>query len=169
MSKKNGKVQIGLLTTLNQLNYGGVLQAFALEKIVDFLLEERIEVINIEICPHNHLINGEPLSDLFKFWEKRNIKKYYLMFFLTKDYAKHILRRRRTLSFILNNTNRSEKVYPTPESLSKSNSYDVIIVGSDQVWNFKSSVYNFCLLNYLDGNDVKKCIFSKFRLGKVTR
>ncbi len=127
---------IGILTLLNQLNYGGVLQAFALQKV----LRDRgypAEVIDYWLSPRNSLLAGHffdetrsPLSracHLLGFIFRRG------PLYALRDYR----RRKRTLRFIQTRIMRSAKTYRHADELRGLGGYACLIAGSDQVWNYQ--------------------------------
>lgn len=127
---------IGIVTLLNQLNYGGVLQAFALQKA----LRDKgypAEVVDYWLSPRNSLLAGHffdvtrpPLaraSHILGFLLKRG------PFYVWKDY----LRRKRTIRFIRSAFALSARPYRTAGELRAISGYACLIAGSDQVWNYE--------------------------------
>ncbi|MCI9246363.1 MAG: polysaccharide pyruvyl transferase family protein [Clostridia bacterium] len=116
------KKKIGILTFHNTINYGGVLQCFALQS---FLTElgYYVEVINYDsanIREHNQLIQKKG---------RRNILKSIALL------PWNMKRKINYQSFIKREFKLSKKI--TKQELSEfcNQSYDYIVVGSDQVWN----------------------------------
>ena len=104
--------KIGTLTFNRAINYGAVLQAFALKKKLEAYNED-VEVINY-FQPH--------VESVYSCKGKRGFIRY--LFFNRRN--------RKFRKF--NKEISSEKIYDK-ESIKQAN-YDKIIVGSDQVWNY---------------------------------
>lgn len=112
-------MKIGILTFYFAHNYGAVLQAYAMKK---YLLLCKYDVEIVGYCPQ-HLKKQYSINPIYKkrlinklkclMSIKRRIKQYYLFEYFIEHNLKPV----------------KEKKYPFK------NNYDVIIVGSDQVWN----------------------------------
>jgi hypothetical protein len=127
--------RIGILTLLNQLNYGGVLQAYALQRV---LLSRgyAAELVDYWLAPRNALLNGhffDPGRSTLK--RASRIAGYLFkrgIFYVWSDYV----RRRQTRRFIRDHITLSPRPYPSAQALAEINGYDCLVVGSDQVWNY---------------------------------
>lgn len=133
---------IGILTFINTLNYGALLQEYALYTII------RDEISNVEVINYyNHAINKRecPCSITDVPGVKGKIK-YVLLKNSKKE--KKILFDEFTSKYIKYSEFIGEKDFE------KINKYSKIIVGSDQVWNLNltSGDFNF----YLNGIDNEK-------------
>lgn len=115
--------RIGIITFHQALNYGAILQAYALRKfIVSNYNNIDAEIIDYQ-CPY--------LSRYYslKSQKRTNIVKSVLAS------INFLVRRNRFNSFIKKHLKISSDYY-TPDSIYKTNEkYDAFIVGSDQVWN----------------------------------
>ncbi|OQC16061.1 MAG: Polysaccharide pyruvyl transferase [Lentisphaerae bacterium ADurb.Bin082] len=126
-------MKIGVLTLLEQLNYGGVLQAFALQEVLN---EQgyQAEVIRFWHSPGNVFLYGRLRQKGYNRLRRLLRLAYYSLkrnYMLSDD-----SRRRRTINFIENTIKHSTREYRSYEELTElSRDYDTIIVGSDQVWN----------------------------------
>lgn len=147
--------KIGILTFVNTVNYGAVLQATALQY---FLLKKNFNVENFNYCiPHDGL-NQRPLYNLLltKSW---NIVKLFLGY---------KLRLQNTHKFISKNLNLTENI-STKEGIFKyADHYDCIIVGSDQVWNPKiiGEDTNY-LLDFVSNNKLKISYAASFGVNSL--
>lgn len=125
-------MKIGILTFHNAHNYGAALQAYALKK---YLIKKGFEVECINYINKN-------IEEGYLFKRKNNIK--IGGFRTTKKWIKRQIeisigkkeyecRWKKFDSFIYNYLTRKDKFYnKKDESLNK---YDIIICGSDQIWN----------------------------------
>lgn len=139
--------KVGILTFHNVINYGGVLQCMALQ---DFLqtCNYEVEVINYKskhIDANNKLINFSSMPYLIK-----SILTFPFNYIRKTKYNK----------FIKNNLNLTNEIknYDELKKLCEE-TYDYIIIGSDQVWNSEitgkeSDVY------FLENINVKKLSYA---------
>ena len=126
------KMKIGILTLHSQINYGGVLQAYALQKHLRDNGYDA-EVIDYWLTPSN--------GDLLGFWLSASKPLWYRIirfpYWCIRDgfVLAEIRRRRRTIRFIEQYISVGEKTYKTPQELTALSGYAVVIVGSDQIWH----------------------------------
>ena len=126
-------MKIGILTLVNQLNYGGVLQAYALQKV----LSERgydSEVINYWLSPNNEYLKGAIFRNARFFW--KGAFWFFYGVFCNRSVLSNEIRCYKTRRFIRNSIKLSKMVYKRREDLNLIKEYDCIVVGSDQVWNY---------------------------------
>lgn len=131
MPEKNSQ-RIGILTFNQQLNYGGVLQSYALQR---YLRNQGYdaEVITYWLSENNAHLKGYWFDDSVPLLRRaiNAVRNEYRKGFVFAE----ILRRWRTIKFIQRYIRMSEKVYRNADELKAIDGYDAIIVGSDQVWN----------------------------------
>lgn len=125
-------MKIGILTFQNAVNYGAILQAYALQQYISSLGNE-VEVIDYR-CPY---------LDQRRYQHKNPIKA-------AKSVAKLLLRKGKRLSF---DEFRRERIVLTECCTKRTikdvcDRFDAIVVGSDQVWNPVLTGYD---LNYFLG------------------
>ncbi len=119
--------KIGTVTFHNAHNYGAMLQAYALQEVLSKTNE--VNIINYR----NSVIYNQ--YRLFKPLRK-NIIKYAKSFI--NDVINYSINRKRFNSFnsfMINNFKLSEEFKNKDELLNAQLNYDVLITGSDQVWN----------------------------------
>ena len=121
--------RIGIVTFHNAYNYGAFLQCFALQEVVK-KINSRVEIVNYI---------DEKIRDSYRLFPKKNksIKSK------SKDIMKYIYFGRRTkkrykefdkaLKKYINLSNIT--YYSNQDIQSIGNNYDILITGSDQVWN----------------------------------
>ena len=116
------------------MNYGAVLQAVALKRVLEQLFpNSQVEVVNHLMDPRdNHLLGKltNPNTPWFQRW--RNRRKY-----LRKFYAPDLFeaRRAKTVRVIQGLLNPPPRIFKDPYELRELPEYDVVVVGSDQIWN----------------------------------
>lgn len=124
-------MHIGIITWFSYENYGTKLQAFALQKYLKELGND-VEIINF-IPPEIYSLNQKHASLLDKI--KSQPKKYKAKN-IFKKYNKEITFRHRKMdSFIENNCNLTKKIEDDDCFINICNSFDLLICGSDQIWN----------------------------------
>lgn len=125
-------MRVGILTYHNTLNFGALMQCYALYKAC-FNLGAEVEVIDYR----NWVIknNVKPISMITRRGkEKVNIKSIIK---LLCAYPMIKSKKASFEKFIKKNIRLSEKVYDTREEiLNDPPEYDKYIIGSDQVWNY---------------------------------
>lgn len=122
-------MKIGILTLHSQTNYGGVLQAFALQEVLKGLGHE-VVIIDRWMDERNGTLKGITASRSVVGWVKF-IGRTVLGFGDGADYIRHV-RTKKMLPSLFNLTPYSFHHWKdAPEILG----VDVIVVGSDQVWN----------------------------------
>ncbi len=127
-------MKVGILTFHSALNYGAILQAYALQET---LKNKKVDV---------EIINYSPSTiekHYTKFDGKKSIHKVVLKnlrTIISRSLQYNLLRARKLAfqDFVNKNVNMSKITYSTKNLLQKNiHKYDVVITGSDQVWNPK--------------------------------
>ena len=118
-------MKIGIITFHNAYNYGAVLQCYALQ---EFLLQQGYDVQVIDY-------RNKYLLSCYKVWDVHRIVSKNPIIFLKKSikeclFLKHRKRRGNKFDNFINNKLRLSNF--TKENLRL---FDLIIIGSDQVWN----------------------------------
>lgn len=143
---------VGIITIHRIHNYGSVLQAFALCKVVDELGYQS-ELIDY-VFPNSFQVNSSivkiPIST-----SKITLKHKFIKIFYTLRLLKQ---HKLTDDFLKERVHISNKTYWSPDDINTySPSYDIYMTGSDQVWNprYTRGDMSF-LLNFVPEN--KKCV-----------
>lgn len=133
---------IGILTFSNTLNYGALLQEYALYSVISSI-DSNVEVINYHNAAIDKRENPLSIKEVSSFKEK--IK--YILLKNKKKKKKYLFE-----EFLKNNIMYSQ--YIDEKNFEIVNKYSKIIVGSDQVWNLNltSNDFNF----YLQGIEDNK-------------
>lgn len=123
-------MRIGILTLHSQLNYGGVLQAFALQKFLRLQGHEAC-VIDRWMDPDNVMLRSHLASHSLTMR-----LKYLVRLLICPGVLKRWMRGRRTQDFISKNIRLSKShFFGWSELPGGQLDLDCIVVGSDQVWN----------------------------------
>ena len=124
-------MHIGIITWFSYENYGTKLQAFALQKYLKELGND-VEIINFT-PPETYMLK-EKTSSL---WDKiKNQPKKYKTKYILQKYNDEIRSRYKKMDgFIDNNCNLTIKADNDDIYVDVCNSFDLLICGSDQIWN----------------------------------
>lgn len=133
-------MKVGILTFHNAINYGAILQAYALQHVVSDMGCD-CKIINYR----------SPAVDKQYRWKKLNEHPYWKTYIM-QIFSKHRLDKKKNAfaEFQNNNMKISEPIKcVSPESIS---CYDAVIVGSDQVFNPKNTEGDKTYLLDFDSN-----------------
>lgn len=119
--------KIGTVTFHNAHNYGAMLQAYALQEILS--KENKVSIINYR----NNLIDNQ--YKLFRPFSKDIIKSAKNFVGDLIKYSTNKKRFDKFNSFMTDNLNLSKEYKNKEDLFSENLDYDVMITGSDQVWN----------------------------------
>lgn len=145
-------MKIAILTQPLKSNYGGMLQAFALQKVIKRLGHE-VVTIDRKNNRRSLIRNFLSLSKSFliralskKSTGRFSTKQYQTIFHNTSDFIKKNI----VLSEVIDTENKIKQHF------NKQN-YDAVVVGSDQTWRprYSPSIYNF-YLDFLEDKPIKK-------------
>lgn len=151
------KKKVGILTQPLHDNYGGLLQAYALQRV---LSEKGLEVWFID----RKINNPGTLQNIFSYLKKEYLQKVYSRFkvYVPSSKQKAIISKD-TLYFKNKYFPRITAPVDSEEKLKAIGStFDILVVGSDQVWRpmYSVNIYNF-FLDFVKGNrDVKKIAYA---------
>ncbi|MDO6440387.1 polysaccharide pyruvyl transferase family protein [Cyclobacterium sp. 1_MG-2023] len=153
-------MKIGILTQPLHTNYGGLLQAYALQQILIKEFGANPKTINIQM--------NVTFKTKLKGYIKNFAKKYILFqknvnifsFRPTENQRKIIAKH--SDNFIENNISVTEKILRYDIKSLKKYNFDAYIVGSDQVWRPKYSpnIFTYFLEFLKDNNAVKKLSYA---------
>ena len=122
-------MKIGILTFHSQLNYGGVLQCWALQTALENMGYE-VLVIDREF---EHQIRS--VKAIFRGWTVKQWIKFLAKLLLRRPEALRIVRYYRTVMFVKRNLHLTSYSFKAWKDAPKDLGVDLIVVGSDQVWN----------------------------------
>lgn len=122
-------MKIGILTFHSQLNYGGVLQCWALQTVLERMGHE-VVVIDREF---EHQIRS--IKGIFKDWSVKEFIKFLVKLVALRPDALRVFRYARTVSFVRKHLHLTPYSFKSWDAAPKELGVDCIVVGSDQVWN----------------------------------
>lgn len=100
-------MKIGIITFVNEDNYGAVLQAYALQTFINEVTGEKCEFLNINLKQF-----------------KKNDKNIFIRFFIFMVFL------RKKIAFA-----KFRKLLDISKKNNTNKKYDILIIGSDQIWN----------------------------------
>ena len=139
-------MKIGIITFHASFNYGSMLQAYALHKVLSDM-GHNVEIINFRSAAQK-LMYHHPINFTSSEWSKPYLLMHYL-----KHISKYLpqIKKWNKYNTFLNKYLVHTKEFRTIEELKNQNfQYDFLVLGSDQIWNTKcrdfSEVFwgNFC-------------------------
>lgn len=122
-------MKIGILTFHSQLNYGGVLQCWALQTALEKMGHE-VVVIDRWINAYNSALEGR-----YKLWGLMQWVKFIVRSIIGLGDINHLLRVQKTKKFIKNYLHLTQYHFVDWSAAPKDLRVDMLVVGSDQVWH----------------------------------
>lgn len=122
------KMKIGILTFHSQLNYGGVLQAYAMQMALQEMGHEAVVIDRWLEAQNAHLLG--PFLNNWKGWVGTLIRGFAGMGTFGR-----LFRHWHTIRFVRQNLNLTPYHFYEWQDAPKDLGVDVVLVGSDQVWN----------------------------------
>ena len=150
------KNKIAIMTQPLGLNYGGIIQNYALQKVLKDKGLQPVTVSRVGENPHSKI---KILANKFKTLLFRHVlqPKNPIYFDINKIAENNDL-------FLNGNVYRSPKISSTQqlENYFKDEKFTAVVVGSDQVWRPKYSpnIYNFFLDFIRENNSIKKVAYA---------
>ncbi|MBI9061910.1 MAG: polysaccharide pyruvyl transferase family protein [Marinilabiliaceae bacterium] len=146
-------MKIGILTYHKGINHGAFLQAYSLQKYITETYNYDVEIIDYE----NRELKNKEFSIFLKF-------KPFFSLNATKIRIWNILKiiKFKKSSHLLNLSKHSYKI--TKINTSK---YDLVILGSDEIWNFKSQFYKHDSTFFSQNINAKRIISFAASFGSV--
>lgn len=150
-------MKVGIITFHRALNYGAVLQAYALQQylndigIENEIIDYRCEYIEEFYKP----VKASPLREL-----KTYIRELLFFPYNTK-------KRKKFESFVKEYIKTSETIYTQDKLRDINDKYDFFITGSDQVWNSRWSGFDKAYFLDFTENDKKASYAASFGFDKI--
>lgn len=159
-------IKIGILTFHNVENYGGMLQAYALNRYINKIGYDcfTINYNSNELLKPYKLFNFDLSTHKNKRLIGINVKKLIILPFF-------IIRKLNFKRFMNNKIRLTPEIKSIKELKETSEGFDYIITGSDQVWNtdIVCKDKDIYLLNFIDSNRTKKVSFAaSFGRGEIS-
>ncbi len=158
-------MRICILTQPLYMNYGGLLQAYALQKVLKDMGHEVVTARDGAVRP---MLLPKRVMRFCTHYFKRNVlgkKKYNPHKFLFRSRNRNIAIRKvtcvNTARFLENNISTidffTKRNRPDAKLLKQ---FDAIVVGSDQVWRYKYSYTPSYFLDFTEGYDLLRIIYA---------
>ena len=149
------KINVGIITFHRAVNYGAILQTYALQKALG-----KINV-NSEVIDYRDNI----IENRFKFFHEKSLKR------LVRDllyYPVFSSKNKKFDLFLKKYVKTTDKIYTNNDQLKGLQNFDRYITGSDQVWNYRLTKWDKAyFLNFVNDN-YKKCSYAaSFGLNEI--
>lgn len=165
-------MKVAIMTFVRAYNYGAVLQAYALNKVIN---EMGVECETIDYFPHyfksQYYLKKSPYIN-YRFPQTGQLKIWLFDNLYTFRLRSIIKKRNRLFSlFIKRNIKLSKKRYYSKESLNAiANTYDLYIAGSDQIWhNLWSDFDDSFFLCFVDRHKFKSSYAASFGFSTIPK
>jgi hypothetical protein len=121
-------IKVGLITFSVAYNIGSLLQTYALQSILKNKYDLDLEIINFS--------NKKQQEYYSLFYKLNSVRNFFINIIIVFLYPFFIKRRTGFKDFILKKLILSEKLLSTVEEVKNvCNKYEILICGSDQIWN----------------------------------
>jgi len=150
-------MKIGIITHQLKNNYGGLLQNYALQKVLESMGHEVLTINRIKRTP----VKIKVLSILNRFVKRILGEKVKIRVWTTNKEDKIISQH--TRDFVQNNIKTTKEIFTTKEliNIHKEYGFNAYIVGSDQVWRENAYGNDSEFLDFISNEDsVKKIAYS---------
>lgn len=153
-------MKIAILTFHRAMNYGALLQAFALQKVLESQ-ENQVDILDYR----NEVIEQTYYFPSLK--ERHDIKSILKYFLQGKS---EIKRRNRFEEFRNNQLKLSSNLYTEKNIEESDDVYELFITGSDQVWNYKAHDFdkNY-FLQFVQNSNKKKSYAASIGLSEIPK
>ena len=152
-------MKIGILTQPLQINYGGILQAYALQEVLRRMGHD-VKTIDIRMFSTNKLTFRLLLSFFVSILKKYILRKDVAIKFrkgMTKE--QYLIRSSNIRPFVEANISRTSSIYSLRLLDNIQNEeFDAIVVGSDQVWI--PSFLPYYMLSFTEGWNIKRIAYA---------
>lgn len=146
-------MKVGVLTFHRAYNYGAVLQAYALQKKLG---EIGVQCEVIDYLSREKRAQTKLFSYNKKLSIKGNLSKFIKDFYRVEKNAAFDRFMAEEMHISSNSYSKFEELV----QMDKNAPYDVYIVGSDQVWNYKNTMSDPAFLLSFVSEDMKKCSYA---------
>lgn len=164
-------MKIGILTFVRVESFGAVMQCYALSHYISTLGYE-VEVIDYPLIPANkkklYVYKFYSLFSVLKTIGVRGIYQKVKRKSLKTNNGTCSEKSNMTIDFYDRNINHSRMIVSDSDLTEYCKKYDVVIVGSDQVWNYvMSSRVDIYLLSFLNNSQKKIAYAASFGVSSI--
>lgn len=147
------KIRTATITFHNSVNYGAILQTYALQKSI------------LKLGFYNEIINYSPDSDKNLVINTTNLKSIIRSLINLPDFY---VKKKKFDDFIKKRINITKKVSKNfLKSRDFNNEYDIFITGSDQVWNYELTNDSTYMLDFVLENNKKRSYAASFGISEI--
>lgn len=147
------KIKTATITFHNSVNYGAILQTYALQRSI------------LKLGVYNEIINYSPDSDKNLIINTTNLKSIIRSLINLPDFY---VKKGKFDDFIKRKINITEKVSKDfLKSEEFNNKYDIFITGSDQVWNYELTNDSTYMLDFVIENNKKRSYAASFGISEI--
>jgi len=152
-------MKVGIITFHRALNYGALLQTYALQKVLEN------NDVDVQVIDYRNSII-ENMYYYKSFSERRTIKEKVKYLLQAKE---ELAKRDRFEEFRTNKLRLTKKPYINDSDLSEISDYfDYYITGSDQVWNYRAHKFDKSyFLKFVSQNKKKKSYAASFGISTL--
>ena len=152
-------MKIGIMTFFHVYNYGAVLQAYSMQKILEDMHVEN-EIIDF------YIERQTDLTDVYS--TKNGLKRFIKTLLLTPFYFERQKRKNKFIKFISELNLSNNRCHDVTDLKETNADYDCFVAGSDQIWNVtKTAEASDCyFLDFV--NDEKRKISYASSIGVAT-
>ena len=158
----NRNMKIGILTCHDGINHGSFLQAYCLQKTIELLGFSQVEIINYK-SKHAYKIENETFLG--------SLRSYFnpSLYLNPQNLKYRISNIRKVANFkkahrLFNLTRFSHDI----SQLTSESGFDIVLLGSDEIWNFKNPVLGGDLVYFGEGVNSKKIASYATSFGQVS-
>ncbi len=163
------KRRIGILTFHTAINYGAVLQAYALQQtLIKMFPDDEVKIIDFKTKEH---------VDAYKVFRRKKVSLLKNLLIQVLTFPRNVLlfkRRKRFLKFVENKLLTTQRISSKDQMLKSPPEFDIYISGSDQVFNPRNKYYKEYYLGFGKGSKRKvayapSCGISQFTVNEIQK
>lgn len=149
-------MRIGIITFHASFNYGSMLQAYALHKVLTDMGHD-VEIINFRSAEQREMYRF-PVRFTSPEWSKLHMLMHYVKHF--RLYFHKIRKWNRYNSFLNKYLTHTKEFHTFEELKQYEFDYDYLVIGSDQIWNTRCYDFNEAYLGNFCKKNIKKISYA---------
>lgn len=149
-------MRIGIITFHASFNYGSMLQAYALHKVLSDMGHD-VEIINFRSKEQREMYHY-PIRLSSPEWSKPHMLIHYIVHF--REYIPQIRKWNRYNSFLKKYLVHTKEFHTVEELKKQDFQYDYLFIGSDQIWNTTCRDFSEAYWGNFCGNRTKKIAYA---------
>ncbi len=149
-------MKIGIITFHASFNYGSMLQAYALHKVLSDMGHD-VEIINFR-SPQQKEMYHHPIMLSSPEWSKLHMLIHYIVHF--REYIPQIRKWNRYNSFLKKYLVHTKEFHTVEELEKQDFQYDYLFIGSDQIWNINCRDFSEAYWGNFVNENTKKVAYA---------